>query len=188
MSNLFHSSDHHLDHRNIIKYCNRPFSSVEEMTELLIQYWNEDVHPEDRVIYHGDFILSRDDERAMKLRRRMNGKWDTFIAGNHDDGPFLKDQTLADRLIVGSSNRKRRRGNAMTYTHDDIPLTASHYPFENWKIIRSGTKAWNLHGHTHQTAPFNPAYPGQINVGVDAWNFRPAPWESIKQIIDLNRP
>jgi len=33
-------SDIHLDHDNIIDYCDRPFSSVEEMNETLVEHWN----------------------------------------------------------------------------------------------------------------------------------------------------
>lgn len=35
-SNLFLTSDSHFNHANIIKFCNRPFDSVEEMNETLI--------------------------------------------------------------------------------------------------------------------------------------------------------
>ena len=45
----FYISDLHFGHENAIKFDNRPFSSVEEMNEILVQRWNKVVSPEDTV-------------------------------------------------------------------------------------------------------------------------------------------
>ena len=55
--NLFFTSDTHFFHEGIIRFCNRPFGSVEEMNETLIRNWNEKV-PEDGTVFHlGDFAF-----------------------------------------------------------------------------------------------------------------------------------
>ena len=54
--------DTHFDHANIIKYCSRPFGSVEEMEEILIQNWNKVVGEEDKVFMIGDFALCGKDK------------------------------------------------------------------------------------------------------------------------------
>ena len=52
--NYWWTSDYHFSHANIIKYCDRPFESVEEMNEAIIKRHNERVKPEDTVFFLGD--------------------------------------------------------------------------------------------------------------------------------------
>ena len=48
------TSDIHFFHKNIILYCDRPYSDFKEMNEKIIAEWNRVVLPEDRVILVGD--------------------------------------------------------------------------------------------------------------------------------------
>jgi calcineurin-like phosphoesterase family protein len=55
--NEFFIADTHLGHKNIIKYCNRPFRLVAHMDDTIIDNINEVVKSND-ILYHlGDFAL-----------------------------------------------------------------------------------------------------------------------------------
>ena len=54
---IFFTSDTHFNHKAIISYCSRPFESVEEMNDRLIDNWNQVVKPNDTVYHLGDFAL-----------------------------------------------------------------------------------------------------------------------------------
>lgn len=76
-------SDTHFNHTNIIKYCNRPFKSVEEMNKAIIKNWNETVSNRDVVIHLGDVALGSKEE-TKKIIQQLNGR-KILIKGNHDN-------------------------------------------------------------------------------------------------------
>lgn len=89
MSNLWFTSDHHFNHANIIKYCDRPFIDVEHMNEEMIEKWNYKIHPRDTVHYIGDLGFFRDKDKGMlpeTVFSRLNGL-KHLILGNHDERP-----------------------------------------------------------------------------------------------------
>ena len=57
-SGVFFTSDLHFRHGNIIKYCNRPFETVQEQTEKLIENWNKTVPDTATVFILGDFAFA----------------------------------------------------------------------------------------------------------------------------------
>ena len=40
---IYYTADLHLGHANVIRHCDRPFKSIDEMNEALIQNWNSRV-------------------------------------------------------------------------------------------------------------------------------------------------
>ena len=55
----FYISDLHLGHKNILAFDNRPFFSLEEMTETIISNWNSVVSKNDSVYVLGDMLEQR---------------------------------------------------------------------------------------------------------------------------------
>jgi len=91
MPNIFFTADMHISHANIIRHCNRPWVSIEEHDETLINNWNSVVSKKDMVYLLGDFAMipkQTDGTPRMKLYRklrlRLNGKI-FLVIGNHDD-------------------------------------------------------------------------------------------------------
>lgn len=82
MARTFIIADTHFCHKNIIKYCNRPFASIEEMDTVLMSNWNAVVCPQDTVYVLGDFLLGTV-EQLMEITKKLNGH-KILIKGNHD--------------------------------------------------------------------------------------------------------
>ena len=80
--NTWYIADTHLNHFNIIEYCNRPFTDVEQMNETIIKRWNSVVKKDDIVWHLGDFALGSK-ECITGIVSQLNGKI-KLIRGNHD--------------------------------------------------------------------------------------------------------
>lgn len=148
--NIWLTADTHLGHANIIRYCGRPFSSVEEMDEHLIQEWNANVKREDVVYHLGDFCFKGDPRRYLQ---RLNGSIH-LILGNHDNEKKL-------RPLVGDTNLMAVDVNYMLKINGQ-KIFMSHYPHRSWPDAFHG--AFHAFGHVHGTLdPLGKS----IDVGVD---------------------
>ena len=101
MTKIFITADNHFFHKNIIRYCNRPFNSVEEMNETMIKNWNDIVNDNDIVIHLGDFAFRN---RAREIRSKLNGTI-ILIRGNHDYNLSESDGFIIveGNLIIGNN-------------------------------------------------------------------------------------
>ena len=163
MSNVFVTSDWHFGHKNIIKYCNRPFESVEQMDSALIEIWNSQVGSEDLVYFLGDFTFNRDhsktDGALVSLLERLNGK-KAFVLGNHDNH-------LEARLRAAMYRQNGGVWNVTPYhevRHNGRRVVMFHYPITEWNGSHRDTV--HLHGHCHGSRK---DLPGRLlDVGIDA--------------------
>ena len=163
MSSVFFTSDTHFGHRNIIKYCNRPFADTNEMDRILIENWNEVVGQRDTIYHLGDFSMGN---QAPKILPRLNGN-KILIKGNHDKRP---------RLEHGWSEIE----NYKELKYDGQLVILFHYAMRVWN--RSHRGSWMLYGHSHNTL-FNDPTLLSIDVGVDCQNYRPVSFDEVRRIM-----
>lgn len=135
---IFFTSDLHLGHENCIRLCNRPFSSIEEMDETLIENWNHKVTGKDTVYILGDLIYRSQKPPEEYLRRRRGKKH--LILGNHDRGWIRSCQT----------EQFFERVNNLLYVADGKrQYTLCHYPMMSWPhIMRCYMVFGHIHGNT----------------------------------------
>ena len=106
MINVWFTSDFHLGHRNIIRYCNRPFDSIEDMDATLLANLNRKVGENDVLYFLGDFCLG-DADQAKLYRDRIVCRNIHMIEGNHDTtlralaGAFCSWNQLAEIRVGG---------------------------------------------------------------------------------------
>ena len=81
---IFFSSDQHFGHRNVLRFCARPYETEKEMGLALIDNWNSVVSNDDIVVTLGDFSWFNDSHSIKKLMEKLNGKEIYLVLGNHD--------------------------------------------------------------------------------------------------------
>ena len=175
MSNTWFTSDLHFGHANVIKYCNRPYASAEEMDEALIANWNANVKSDNTVIILGDVFFCKED-RAISILRRLNGR-KKLLLGNHD------------KVIRNSSKIQSFFDEIFPDLHeiniDGQKVVISHYPLLSWNNAMRGS--YMLHGHSHGNVPFDEKF-RRLDIGVDCWNYRPVSWREVRNKLDKVEP
>lgn len=159
---IYFIADTHFGHKNILKYCNRPFRTVDEMNSALVRNWNNLVKPGDTVFFLGDWSFGRGARTAEYWARRLNGNIIT-ISGSHD-----KKGKLNSSEIVNYGHSR------FLVIHDPQQIP------KDWT-------GWVIHGHKHNNDLANyPFINGQrktINVSVETIGYRPV---SIDRLLKLN--
>lgn len=139
------TSDLHVDHKNIIQYCGRPWT-FEEQREEIIARWNSRVGLMDNVYHLGDFVFTgaKGLQKTLELIKELNGVIH-FIKGNHcqdklwklvEDANLPHVAWIKDYHELSIGNQK---------------IIMCHYPFETWNLAHHGS--WHLHGHCHGSLP-----------------------------------
>lgn len=167
MNNLWFVSDTHWGHKNIIKYSNRPFESVEEMDEALIKNWNSKVKPNDEVWHLGDFSFHKEG-MTEGIIKRLNGRIN-FVRGNHDEimpNLYKYFKSVQDYKEIRVDGQK---------------IVLCHFPMLTWNKAHRG--AWMLHGHSHGSVNYLNVGTTRLDVGVDNFKYTPVSYEEVRDLL-----
>jgi len=175
MNNIFFTSDTHFGHRlmlNAERVRARPWASLEEMNEGLIENWNSTVSERDTVYHLGDFSFLKSGP-TLDVLRRLNGKIH-LIRGNHDKS--LNQYILAHFASV-SDLKEVRVG--------EYRIICSHYALMTWDKMYRGS--WMLHGHSHGSLPCD-LTKRRLDVGVDTprANYRAVAFDRLEREMQMH--
>lgn len=153
---LFVIADTHFGHRRILEFeaKARPFATIEEHNEALVERWNSVVRPRDTVWHLGDVLFGK---RTFWYLSRLNGT-KKLVAGNHDQYP-TQDYLQYFSRVVGAAEVR------------DCILT--HIPVHPGQFSRF---KFNIHGHLHSKKLDDPRY---ICVSAEHTNLTPVPLDDL---------
>ena len=155
-------ADLHFNHKNIIEYCDRPFSTVEQMNDYMIEQWNNTVSISDTIYLLGDVGFGNANELSQ-LINQLNGN-KILIMGNHD------------RRISKSHNKWLEMGFDCVRKN---PIQIKNYilSHEPQEILHDSINV-NIHAHIHNTtlnSKFNKD--NHICVSVEVVDYKPRLFE-----------
>ena len=165
----YYIADMHLGHANIMKHSNRPFSSVDEMDEYILNNFKH-IKPDDHIYFLGDICMNATDKVIDQINK-ING-YKHLIIGNHDRKP-LRDRrfrslfdSIHDYSEIYDNGRK---------------VILCHYPIIEWNGFFRGSI--HLYGHIHnndnKSNQIMKMIDNAYNVGVDYTGFSPRTLDEI---------
>lgn len=182
---IFLTSDWHEGHKNVLEFCNRPFTDVVHMINTLIRNFNATVPEDATTFFLGDMCLGSNQYFKYSVIPRLRGK-KILIVGNHDEGPHGMgfDAVLYSAVIwMGNISFSMSHCPLPGVWREDTSHLEKPSKFwhgddkpKNQKFITQEKCTYHLHGHIHN-GPHNSRSKkilgNQYDVGVDANDFRP---------------
>ena len=138
----YYISDLHLLHENVLQFDNRPFESLVQMQNIIVDKWNHKVTNGDTVYILGDVSIRGKKEDLISIVATLKGR-KILIKGNHDDVSDYRYQQLFQEVV----DYKEIHDSVDGQNYD---LVLCHYPIFSWKKMGRGTIL--LYGHTHDSA------------------------------------
>ena len=177
---IWFTSDWHLDHVNIMKYCNRPFEKIEDMNQTIFSNFFDIIHRGDTVYFLGDLSFGQRHLSYFFLMLRDRGITVHFIIGNHDKD--LIKFTKEKNFFATFSTTIQHLIFLLNIEIENQSVTLCHYPMLTFNKSHYG--AWQLYGHHHNNTYYKNIPPEimgkKMNIGVDVNNFKPVSWNQVK--------
>lgn len=163
---IYVTSDLHFGHKNAIKLCMRPFNTVEEMNQTIIDNWNKTVSDKDEVYILRDIALSHNADKVQQYLLQLKGI-KHLVKGNHDQ--FTESLHFKPHIFQSIQNYKE-------FKYNGNFIIMMHYPILDWNHMHN-QNSFMLHGHMHNPPQYNidniKNNIRRYDVGVDANNFTP---------------
>ncbi|MDH5569062.1 MAG: 2'-5' RNA ligase family protein [Nitrosopumilus sp.] len=163
-------SDTHFDHRNILRYCNRPFNSIRQMNQTLVENWCNSVRKNEKVFFLGDMSYGKDRRPIDYWLGKLTGKI-SYIRGNHD-----KD-IINHATVIHSHYGIKYNNYQFLLMHDP------HRP--------NGYDGWIIHGDKHNNNlkdyPFVNQKNKTVNVCAELVDYVPISLDRIIELIETGR-
>jgi calcineurin-like phosphoesterase family protein len=165
---IFFTADLHYGHKNILKYTNRPYETIESMDQDYIGRWNKRVKHSDTVYHLGDFTMLGE-VGAIRYFNVLNGHI-SIVPGGHDKR-WITD--VGKQEIISKSGHLIKTLPPLVTVEFSIlgdkglekkPIVLCHYAMRVWD--RSHYGSWHLFGHSHGMLP---SYHNSLDVGVDTF-------------------
>ncbi len=175
---VFFTADTHFGHENVIRFCNRPFASVEEMNETIIRNWNERVTDKDTVYILGDMFFHCRIDTVEEILKRLKGQ-KYLVVGNHD-GSWMSKMDYRKYFVNVQPLLEANDG--------QNTFICCHYPMLSWRH-QARHNFYMIHGHIHNDTsmdfwPLLVARERALNAGVDLNGFKPV---TLEELIENNR-
>lgn len=136
MSN-YYIADLHLGHENAMRrFDHRPFKTLDEQDNTIIENINATVSPQDNLFFIGDVSWYKPD-KTVELIQSINCKNRFLIVGNHDR--WAKDSTCK-KLFQGIYDLKRIEDEGRI-------VVLCHFPIAVWDQCHRGS--YHIYGHVH---------------------------------------
>ncbi len=171
MTTIFLISDTHFGHEGILHFKTpeglpvRPFKTVEEMDEHMVERWNSVVRPQDHIYHLGDVAMKAP---GLGILKRLNGH-KRLVRGNHDIFKTKQYLQYFDEIYG-------------VRVFDDLIL--SHIPLHPESLKLHWT---NVHGHLHNNVPQFGIGEQYYNVSVEHIDYTPVSLEQVRAAIARHR-
>ncbi len=167
--NTFFTADYHLG-EDRFAIMNRPFSSQQEMVDVLVKNHNSLVSADDLVYHLGDVCYSKAPEFLPQISK-FNGR-KILVRGNHDREFTDNDLEPYFEKIVTEGD-----GIDCLFYREVHEETIADYLYLTHYPTRAKKDIFNLVGHIHSSwrVQLN-----MLNVGVDVNHFFPVSIEDVK--------